>query len=178
MFFETWNTLAIDNNLKGFEFFAFIQGSKQLSELPVGMYDRIVYDALHDTYEQYSDFSFTRYKNAIKMRLGIPVKLANYSDYVSAAITRFNDLPNITPCIDPMFDHSPRSSNRSIILHNNSPKLWRELCKKTKEIVQTNSDKDNLLFIKAWNEWGEGNYMEPDSKYGKAYIEEAGKVFK
>ena len=178
VFFETWNTLAIDNNLKGFEFFAFIQGSKQLSELPVGMYDRIVYDALHDTYEQYSDFSFTRYKNAIKMRLGIPVKLANYSDYVSAAITRFNDLPNITPCIDPMFDHSPRSSNRSIILHNNSPKLWRELCKKTKEIVQTNSDKDNLLFIKAWNEWGEGNYMEPDSKYGKAYIEEAGKVFK
>ena len=112
------------------------------------------------------------------MRLGIPVKLANYSDYVSAAIKRFNDLPNITPCIDPMFDHSPRSSNRSIILHNNSPKLWRELCKKTKEIVQTNSDKDNLLFIKAWNEWGEGNYMEPDSKYGKAYIEEAGKVFK
>ena len=39
-----------------------------------------------------------------------------------------------------------------------------------------NEDKDNLIFIKAWNEWGEGNYMEPDSKYGKAYIEEAGKV--
>ena len=37
---------------------------------------------------------------------------------------------------------------------------------------------DNFLFIKVWNEWGEGNYMEPDDKYGKAYIEAAGKAFK
>ena len=31
---------------------------------------------------------------------------------------------------------------------------------------------ENLIFIKAWNEWGEGNYMEPDIKYGRGYIEE------
>jgi hypothetical protein len=24
--------------------------------------------------------------------------------------------------------------------------------------------------LKSWNEWGEGNYMEPDLKYGKGYI--------
>ena len=24
--------------------------------------------------------------------------------------------------------------------------------------------------IKSWNEWGEGNYMEPDAEYGKGYI--------
>lgn len=24
--------------------------------------------------------------------------------------------------------------------------------------------------LKSWNEWGEGNYMEPDLKYGKKYI--------
>ena len=36
--------------------------------------------------------------------------------------------------------------------------------------------------LKSWNEWGEGNYMEPDLKYGKAYInvlkEELGKFNK
>ena len=110
--------------------------------------------------------------------MGLPIKLANYCDYVSAALHRFKELSSFTPCIDPMFDHSPRSANRSIILHNNSPKLWGELCIKTRQLVEANEDKDNLLFIKAWNEWGEGNYMEPDSKYGKAYIEQAGKAFK
>ena len=31
--------------------------------------------------------------------------------------------------------------------------------------------KDNkIVFLKSWNEWAEGNYMEPDLKYGKGYI--------
>ena len=31
--------------------------------------------------------------------------------------------------------------------------------------------KNNLVFLKSWNEWGEGNYMEPDLKYAHGYIE-------
>lgn len=31
--------------------------------------------------------------------------------------------------------------------------------------------KDNkLIFIKSWNEWGEGNYIEPDRKWQDAYL--------
>ena len=28
-----------------------------------------------------------------------------------------------------------------------------------------------VVFIKSWNEWGEGNYMEPCLKYGHGYLE-------
>ena len=31
---------------------------------------------------------------------------------------------------------------------------------------------ENIIFIKSWNEWGEGNYLEPDLKFGKSYLEE------
>jgi hypothetical protein len=28
-----------------------------------------------------------------------------------------------------------------------------------------------MIILKSWNEWGEGNYVEPDLKYGKTYLE-------
>ena len=39
-----------------------------------------------------------------------------------------------------------------------------------KKCVKSKKNNDNLIFLKSWNEWGEGNYMEPDLKYGMSYI--------
>ena len=35
---------------------------------------------------------------------------------------------------------------------------------------KTQYKSNNIVFLKSWNEWGEGNYLEPDLKYGKGFI--------
>lgn len=44
------------------------------------------------------------------------------------------------------------------------------------DIVKDKSDEHKILFLKSWNEWGEGNYVEPDRKYGLGYLEALKKV--
>lgn len=52
-----------------------------------------------------------------------------------------------------------------------SPNKWKQFCKSIFSKVKNRKQEENIVFIKAWNEWGEGNYLEPDLKYGKQFIE-------
>lgn len=76
-------------------------------------------------------------------------------------------IPTVFPC----WDHSPRSGTNAIILKGSTPKLFQELCEKAIHIVKNKPEEEQIILIKSWNEWGEGNYMEPDREFGKGYIE-------
>ena len=40
------------------------------------------------------------------------------------------------------------------------------------------SAKGKFVFIKSWNEWAEGNYLEPDLKWGIAYLDELSRLLR
>lgn len=75
----------------------------------------------------------------------------------------------VIPTLIPNWDHSPRSKNTFSILNNSTPELFEMHCKQILNGIKSKENK--LVILKSWNEWGEGNYMEPDLKYGKGYIE-------
>jgi hypothetical protein len=54
--------------------------------------------------------------------------------------------------------------------------LFADHVKDVFNIVKDKEEEDKIIFLKSWNEWGEGNYMEPDLKFGKKYIEVLGKL--
>ncbi len=181
LFKETWNELALKNGLTGFDFFAYVSNEKMYNEVKLLNYDRIVYESINDNFKNVDikRYTFEWLIRHIKHKLHRPLMMVNYSKYVETAIIRFQKTFDVIPCIDPMFDHSPRSNGAQQILHNNDPKLWGKLCREVSKCVESNpNNPDKFIFIKAWNEWGEGNYMEPDTRFGKAYIEEAAKAFK
>lgn len=72
-------------------------------------------------------------------------------------------------CVFTDWDNTPRRKYKSIVFKGSNPKKFEkyliEQIKKSKELYQS-----DLLFINAWNEWGEGAYLEPDKKFGMSYL--------
>lgn len=80
-----------------------------------------------------------------------------------------DSLEQTIPTILPNWDHSARSKNLYSILHNCTPDLFEKHCEMILHKISCKNNK--LLFLKSWNEWGEGNYMEPDIRFGKGFIQ-------
>ena len=75
------------------------------------------------------------------------------------------------------FDNSPRIKNTPDIFKNYSPEQFYLLNKKIIEWTRKRYNISNrFIFINAWNEWGEGAYLEPDKKYGYSSINSLSKA--
>jgi len=77
----------------------------------------------------------------------------------------------VYPSIIPGWDHSPRSGIEGLVHTNSTPEIFERHVKEAVEIVSKKNEQHKIIFIKSWNEWAEGNYMEPDLKWGKKYLE-------
>ncbi len=75
------------------------------------------------------------------------------------------------PCILPNWDNTPRSGKNGFVIHGSTPELFRILVRKAIESVKDFPKDRRLIFIKSWNEWAEGNHLEPDLRFGKAYLQ-------
>lgn len=75
-------------------------------------------------------------------------------------------------CVTPMWDNSARRKKNARIIIDSTPEIYEKwlkaICNQTLE--RFNGD-ERLVFINAWNEWAEGNHLEPDLKWGHSYLE-------
>jgi lipopolysaccharide biosynthesis protein len=75
------------------------------------------------------------------------------------------------PCVLPNWDNTPRSGARGVVLANSSPEGFGRALDRAMTLHRARGDRDNLIFIKSWNEWAEGNHLEPCRQHGRAYLE-------
>jgi len=74
--------------------------------------------------------------------------------------------------VTPAWDNSARRAKDAMILHKSSPEVYeRWLRTMIQNTVNTFEGDERLLFVNAWNEWAEGNHLEPDQRWGRAYLE-------
>ena len=75
------------------------------------------------------------------------------------------------PCVIPNWDNTPRSGWNGLVLHNSTPELFRRHLRKALDRVRDAPREHRIVFVKSWNEWAEGNHLEPDLKFGLRYLE-------
>ena len=75
------------------------------------------------------------------------------------------------PMVGNTFDNSPRCERDGNVYINSSPTLFKKQIKKASSVLSSKEKSKQLLFLKSWNEWAEGNHLEPCKEYGFQWLE-------
>jgi hypothetical protein len=177
-FMPTWDKWAKEEGFDGIYFIARVFEPDEMDKKDAicKQFGHITTERWHDGYR----FIHPLYK--------IYVRLMSRFFYKLRAVQRYKDVMNylcnpeedsreeFIPSLIPNWDHSPRSGARASILHDCKPEYFYQHAMQVFDIVK--KKENQIVFLKSWNEWGEGNYMEPCIKYGRGYIEALAKAIK
>ena len=175
-FMSLWNTWIKEEGVA--ESFFFIGGVDRNSDfesiLSLG-FDCVTFSFLcrmgHVTSRIRQVYDYTDYK--IRRWLNLPRKV----DFLSISKyhiweDRYDSLDTVAPLLFPNWDNCARAGSRCLYYVNATPDNFAIQIKNVLSRVM--NKKNKLVFLKSWNEWAEGNYMEPDLKYGKGFIKALG----
>lgn len=168
-FMQCWKRLAEENGLPGFLFVSYSLGVNNLqTKFDTGV------DAVNvcrlDDYARFGNI-WTRIIRNIRLHILNQPSRYQYAKAINNLVGPEDRKINIYPSIVPNWDHTPRSGRRGYLLENCEPELFEKHCRMVIDEVKDKPEEDRIIFLKSWNEWGEGNYMEPDLRYGYGYID-------
>ncbi|MBR4389970.1 MAG: glycoside hydrolase family 99-like domain-containing protein [Prevotella sp.] len=193
-FIELWQRLAIENGLPGVHITAMISNTTTIKRQPDGSIKRVLPNLVSSS-EVYNDIlslgfdSITSYgkSRAEMLSLGkyrriakkyihkhisfIPALRYDYPKVIPHFFAPEDTWENVFPTIMPQWDRTPRAGSGEGIYVNATPEYFRKHVKDALQVVEDKQPEHRLIFLKSWNEWGEGNYVEPDQRYGHGYLE-------
>jgi lipopolysaccharide biosynthesis protein len=111
-----------------------------------------------------------RLKFHARRMLGKPTLLFPYEKAIEHLILAECTKPNVYPCVIPNWDNTPRSGRRGMVLHGSTPELFGRHFRAVLDQVLPKPPQHRLVFLKSWNEWAEGNHLEPDLRFGHGYL--------
>jgi Glycosyltransferase WbsX len=77
----------------------------------------------------------------------------------------------VIPCVYPNWDNTPRAGRRGVLAMRSTPERLASHVRRALEIASAAPSGEQVVLIKSWNEWAEGNYLEPDREYGFGRLE-------
>lgn len=190
-FIDLWNKLAIENGLKGIHFvglsynFSFRNGTSHKIELhntnnAAAIYENILnqgFDAINSrgTFRAETILDGMA-KKAMILCLERFLHIDIIKKYSQKKINNLLYTPedkwdNVYPTIIPNWDRSPRSGKKAVIYTGSTPEAFRQQLNLVLSLLEKKPFEHRIVFAQSWNEWGEGNYLEPDLQYGHQFLD-------
>jgi lipopolysaccharide biosynthesis protein len=198
-FIHEWQELALQNGLPGMHFVAYLfpkestwdYGSKGFSSCVVVSSLKVFGESARDMFAAFNGNGTRRNLNDIRTANADALK-GELSQWLwrryRRSLGQFDNVrlyrharpflldgcteqPTVYPAVTPNWDNTPRSGVRGSVLHESTPDLFRIHLRDALTLVRSRSMSQRLVFIKSWNEWAEGNYLEPDQKFGHQYLD-------
>ncbi len=189
-FIAIWRELARQNGLPGLHLvgaqsnvsFRSADGQVQLPRLDEA---QSLYQAILDMgFDAVNSRGITRAEVAVKGRLNRFVRrtwdrffnVSLLDRYRYDQIVRHMFVPedrweNVYPTLVSNWDRSPRCGRKAAIYVNSTPQHFETALCKALDLVRDKPFEQRILFVQSWNEWGEGNHLEPDLRHGRAYLD-------
>jgi lipopolysaccharide biosynthesis protein len=162
-FMSLWQRLAIQEGLEGIYFVGATYNDEDLAGVDA--------TARLDPFEMPPQSKLNRLLSLLKQRLlGHPRRVMQYEEVVDCLEKRQlrkNELPVITP----NWDNTARSGTRGSVIVGAHPDKFATMIRNTLKKLDQKPQDERIIFVEAWNEWAEGNYLEPDRKFGRGFLE-------
>ncbi len=177
-YLKKFQELAIEDGFPGIFFICYLGRPEYDKDKYISMgYDMVMYQRLDkELSETLKKMGFIgKVVKHLKSRINgilhkMPPYAKDYSKIYHQFITPKERDNDVVPIIIPQWDHSPRSGRNGIIFYNSTPNDFYNHACEAIESLKYKTEERQIIILKSWNEWGEGNYMEPDITNGKGYI--------
>lgn len=193
-FIETWRRLADENGLPGFHFVGMTPSTLTFKILEDGTRQRVLpnlessadifrsvlgmgFDAINSFGKRRGEMMYEgKWKNLAKTilrRAGMPTGSMKY-DYARTVRHYFapeDAWENVYPTILPQWDRTPRAASYDGVYVHVTPEKFGQHVWQALRMVKDKENEHRILFLKSWNEWGEGNYVEPDLQFGHGFLD-------
>jgi lipopolysaccharide biosynthesis protein len=165
---EHWRELAHKAGIEGLYFIGIANEPWEHAEH--GFDAKMVIRSFHA--EALGEMKGTRkIRRYLRKMLGFPQNIHSYKRIYKHFLVDEAKKEHIHPCVIPNWDNSPRCGANGTIFHDSSPDLFRKHLRAVLQQISIKQKETRIVFIKSWNEWAEGNHMEPDLKYGRGYLQ-------
>lgn len=189
-FMTTWRGLAEKEGLPGFYFIGMtpntltfdpLTGKRQLPNLKssASLYQGVLdmgFDAVNSTGMRRGEMlSKGKYRSLVEKILGrLHINLfAPTYDYAKTVHSFFapeDKWDNVFPTVIPQWDRSARIAKQEGIYVDATPERFEEHLREALSLIKDKQESHQVLVLKSWNEWAEGNYVEPDQQFGHGWL--------
>ncbi len=200
-FIELWRKLANENELKGIHFVAMCNSTSTVKRNEDGSLVRVQpnlksseqvykdilnlgFNAINPNGKSRSEMLYSGKYNRIAQVLAkkyihsLPVTCFDYPKLMKLYYSPEDSWENIYPNILPQWDRTPRSGKDGDVYVNATPENFKKHILHALSLIQNKEKEHKILFLRSWNEWAEGNYVEPDMLYGTGFLDALAETIK